>query len=1137
MTSIDNDAETVLHFAHGIEAELQLIRKDGSWIRGEEVVDIFDKLISRAKGLLDQRIRSTKIKSVANKCKFTAQTEEGERGSRIIANYEDPQGNYKEYTLIGHDPNVTSLTWILEIATPPCTTLEELAWWIQTLLAISQESLPKDERVILVSTGLNPTQEYVKNLSFGEHHHILGPDVDIEVRLGVYNMFRNFIPHLIALSVNSPFENKIPTDNVIIDEQGNLRAPKCKRSIRLLKNTTQMGPTSEFEFIPFMINADREYFSKHVNRSFARMVDIYPFTDYGTIEVRVFDTQLSIPRRIGLALLLQSLALKAKRMIENGERIPDVGAGSLATNRESAVSAGLWAPFKPSTSSESEFVGFYNSTINDDGTISNKKNRFLSDGIISMLRIIRDEFEELGLAENPFMQPLLTSIFGSEFVEPKTTGADIQLKVYAESDMNMVVLLRSLYGITRECCTNWLFDPLGGRPNLPTWLSWWKGLAIEIIPEGEFIFAGQKASFAITLQNVSDRVITDLVIRYNVENSNRMRVQNDVITLTELEVGEIEEVRVSFPTEGPETAYNILAIADIAGRQINLSETIRTYWIKAGIRTASTTQFADGISTLQFSGEIETNYPSDTELKTIISVVAPKQEKVLVQVSKEFTLESGELIIFNQEQYPKLVIPHKNEEGVARCYLHLVLQDITGQQILNIASKPFYVGYSHRGPSLKLDIEMPKRKVPGEAIHGRISIVNRDRMDLEDTILRIRFKNDDGDFHDITQIHVTNLINEEFGFQWSIPFTQDLISGVIQAEMSDNESSISIVESEHIRIDTRPVVLRIESLRAPGIVQIGESFRGWLRIRRSANDSGKASIRIYIIGPDNQRKMLTEQRLKSSRDLSVSFGPLQIPDFETPSDYVKLLAVLIYDGRIVDEKTVDISIDKGSKGLPVDIQILGVPRFANPNEVINSIIQLENTSKGIIEGILEVVFDSRLGKQLVYNKPLELESIEQKLVPITIKIPLSIEMSTAYVNVKLKVAGREIEHTHKMKIKALEGPRFWVETALRDRKGERLSGFIQRVTMIDIETKIKSDIKNLDNLEVSIRILSKKDIVKEFIHPLILDDNGEIIVNSQWITPPIDVVTGYYLEVRILHMNQPLPSRAIEYTPSKFTVY
>ncbi|MFX1370022.1 MAG: glutamate-cysteine ligase family protein, partial [Promethearchaeota archaeon] len=360
--------ENHLPFAHGIEVELQVINRDGTWIKGEDILQVFDRLVANAKSLLDKRIRSARVESVRRKFKQSSQTEEGERGSRVVALYESPDGTPKEYTLLGHDPNVTSLTWILEVATPPCTSLEELAWWVQTLVVISYDSLPKETRAILVSTGLNPAQEYLKNLSFGEHHHILGPDVNEEIKIAVYNMIRNFIPHLIALSVNSPFENKKPTDEVHLDEEGRVRAPKCKRSIRLLRNATQLGPINEFEHIPYLTSHDKEGFAKHVNRSFARMVDLYPFTDYGTIELRVFDTQLSVPRRVGLAIILQALALKAKRMVESKERIPDVGPAVLSVNRASALSAGLWGPFRPSDAlKDKEFTRIYNHVVDDNG--------------------------------------------------------------------------------------------------------------------------------------------------------------------------------------------------------------------------------------------------------------------------------------------------------------------------------------------------------------------------------------------------------------------------------------------------------------------------------------------------------------------------------------------------------------------------------------------------------------------------------------------------------------------------------------------------------------------------------------------------------------------------------------------------
>ncbi len=90
MESTEVTEEMKLPFPHGIEVELQVIKKDGSWIRGEDILDVFDKIVASAKGLLDKKIRTSSVASVREKYGQSSQTEEGERGSRIVATYQDP---------------------------------------------------------------------------------------------------------------------------------------------------------------------------------------------------------------------------------------------------------------------------------------------------------------------------------------------------------------------------------------------------------------------------------------------------------------------------------------------------------------------------------------------------------------------------------------------------------------------------------------------------------------------------------------------------------------------------------------------------------------------------------------------------------------------------------------------------------------------------------------------------------------------------------------------------------------------------------------------------------------------------------------------------------------------------------------
>ncbi|MCK5389249.1 MAG: hypothetical protein KAJ36_02085, partial [Candidatus Thorarchaeota archaeon] len=819
MSSTKDTEEMDLPFPHGIEVELQVIRKDGTWIRGENILDVFDKIVSSAKGLLDKKIRSSSVASVREKYGQSAQTEEGERGSRIVATYQDPSGNSKEYTLLGHDPNVTSLTWILEIATPPCTTLEELAWWVQTLIAISYESLPKDSKAILVSTGLNPTQEYLRNLSFGEHHHILSPSIDEKTKIAVYNMIRNFIPHLIALSVNSPFENKAPSDEIILDDDGRVRAPRCKRSIRLFRNTTQMGPTNEFELIPHIQDSNKDAFAKHVNRSYARMVDMYPFTDYGTIELRVFDTQLSIPRRMGLALILQALALKAKRMTERGETVPDIGAKTLAANRASAVSAGLWGPFR-SSEGKNDYHTIYNRQITDNGEIhSSKRNRFLGDAIVSMFYMIRDELDDLNIVENPFMQALLVSVFGSDFSPPRTTGADFQLDVYAKSDFNMVVLLKRLAEVTRECSTNWLYDPIEGTPHLPTWLCWWKGLEPEIVTDTDRPFAGQDVQFSILIRNSTGRNMENMSVTYSVEDSDRRVIDSNVLTIPSIEAGEVHVSTISFSTRKDISAYNIIAEVGFAGRLINLASTINMYWMKASIRPGTTTQFADGKTPVLFRSEVETNYPMKSLVTCEINLLAPGLEKILVSLTDSLHIEGGEVTVLENTNFRSLLIPPDAAEGVERCVLQMKLLNKEGFEIAEGTSKPFYVGFVRRGPQVVIESELKNSYIPGEYLSGIVIVSDKNKAIEATARLIVEYCTDSGQVIEIENLTAEEFLEKEVSFQWRIPQievgSQSYRVGKIKARVMMRGKEITASESDRFSIEHVTTKVNLDSLRVP----------------------------------------------------------------------------------------------------------------------------------------------------------------------------------------------------------------------------------------------------------------------------------------------------------------------------------
>ncbi|MHA1575884.1 MAG: hypothetical protein ACTSU3_00845 [Candidatus Thorarchaeota archaeon] len=1145
MSESPSNDELQLPFTHGIEVELQVIRKDGTWLRGEDILNVFDKLISNAMVLLDKRIRAAQVTTVKEKYSHSSQTEEGERGSRVIASYKDAAGVIRDFTLIGHDPNVTSLTWILEIATPPCTTLEELAWWVQTLIAISYESLPKDSNAVLISTGLNPTQEYLKNLSFGEHHHILGPEVEDVVKIAAYNMFRNFLPHIIALSVNSPFENKSSTDEIRIDDKGRTRAPKCKRSIRLFRNTTQMGPITEFELIPYLKEVDVEGFARHVNRSFARMVDMYPYTDYGTIEVRVIDTQLSVPRRIGLALILQALALKAKKMVTSGENIPDVGAKSLAANRESAVDAGLWGPFRPSiVNLDDRFTRIYNQKVRDDGTIDNdKKNRYMGDAVISMLNLIRNELEELRAIDNPFLQPILVSIFGSELIEPKTTGADFQIDVYAKSEMNMVTLLKKLTDITRECCTNWLYDPLEGTPTLPTWLCWWKGLVPEIITDTERVIAGQDAEFNITLRNAMSKPLENVSLFYAIEDSERHIVEQEIISISRIEPGEISVKHIEFRTKKDISAYNILVNIGMAGREIKLSSTINTYWVRSHLRPGTTTQFADGHAPVFFSGEIETNYPTRTSVNTRISVLAPKIESILAETTKTFDLESGNIQIFQHSDFPPLIIPLIKSEGVQRCVLKFDILDDADEVLTSATSRPFYVGYVHRGPQLIIHSDLKRHYEPGEKLQGLIQFRARGFVTNEQSKVKVGFYSDSENFLEIAQIQLSDLVDEPVGFEWVIPTIDSELqkdrTGVIRLDLLQNSSIVTSTESTRFAIEHSEVFIDIDSFRVTERSFVGGKISGWLRVHRNTDQGEAAVLTLALIYPDDGAFPILTQSIKQNRNLSISYGPLVIPSPKKKinPDHVILEATITYLGKVMDSRQAIVKLADSDDSDFHDISFSGIPGYSLPDDLINSTINVSSKSDEDITGELSVEFETVLGKSLLFTQTIEIAANQTKVFPFIIQVPLAAEMSTAHIKGQFKVHDKTSSARVRMKIKAIEEPLFHFEYSISNEDGTEVPGLVPRITPILLNIRGETKVSEISDLSILLRVMSRRIVVKQFEIPFPELQGQEFETQVKWLTPPVDVVTGYYLETVIEQKGKPLTKRAVKQVEKQFTVY
>ena len=902
-----------------------------------------------------------------------------------------------------------------------------------------------------------------------------------------------------------------------------------------------MGPTNEFELIPYIIESDKEAFAKHVNRSYARMVDMYPYTDYGTIELRVSDTQLSIPRRMGLALILQALALKAKRMVKRGESIPDIGAKYLASNRASAVSAGLWGPFHPSEGSD-QYHTIYNHQITDSGEInSSRRNRFLGDAVVSMFYLIREELDELKIVENPFMQALLASVFGSDFSLPRTTGADFQLDVYAKSDFNMVVLLKQLAEVTRECSTNWLYDPIEGTPHLPTWLCWWKGLELEIITDTERTFAGQDVQFSILIRNSTGRNMENISVSYSVEDSERNIVDSNILAIPTILAGEIHVSNVTFSTRKDTSAYNIIAEVGFVGRQINLASTINMFWMKASIKPGTTTQFADGKTPVLYRGEVETNYPMKSIVTCEVNLLVPGLEKIVSHLSDSFEIEGGETTILESTQFPPLLIPPDAAEGVERCILQMRLLNEDGHEIAEGASKPFYVGFVRRGPQVIIESELKSSYTPGEYIFGTIVVSDKNKDIIPSSRLIVEYYADSGEIIEIVDLSSDEFLENDVSFQWRVPHIEigrqaDRV-GRIRARVMTRGSEITSTESDRFTIEHITTRVNLDSLRVPKRSHIGGKISGWLRIRRNTELGNPANLTMTLVFPDGEEHIVLRQAVKQSKNLSLAFGPITIPAPKSvePPKSITLTATLSYAGLEMDKRSAEIDLVGGPSADIAKINFIGLPSFVLPDQMVQVTAQLESNLTKPIACELTIELESIGGNSILLEREIDLELGKPKMIPVPLRIPLGAEMSTAHLKAMLRCGNQSSGHSQRFKVKAIENPLFKIGFSIRNETGEEVPGLVARLSPVDIITRIESIREGMKNLKLHLRIMSRRDIVKEFELPI--GKERENILRVKWLTPPIDVVTGYYVDAQISQDGQHLPKRALDVTRKQFTVY
>jgi carboxylate-amine ligase len=270
----------------------------------------------------------------------------------------------------------------------------------------SQEIYP-DERYHQVVEDMQLVAR--ANLIFGLHVHV-GVE-DRETTIHLMNSMRYFLPHLLALSANSPFWLGMNTG---------LKSYRCKVFDKFPR--TNIPDTfkswSEYEnFVNLLIR------TKCIDNAKKIWWDIRPHPFFNTLEVRVCDIPLRLEETIALAALIQATIVKLYKLHAQNQSFRQYGRALMMENKWRAARYGI------------------SGKLIDFGKECEVSERDL---ILEYLQFVDDVVDELGSREEvAYVHNILKH----------GTGADRQLRVFQETggDLKKVVdymVLETQAGLT-----------------------------------------------------------------------------------------------------------------------------------------------------------------------------------------------------------------------------------------------------------------------------------------------------------------------------------------------------------------------------------------------------------------------------------------------------------------------------------------------------------------------------------------------------------------------------------------------------------------------------------------------------------------------------------------------------------------
>jgi carboxylate-amine ligase len=315
---------------------------------------------------------------------------------------------------------------VVEVGTAVCRTIKEAAADIKDLRR-RMIALTEENGLCLVAGATHPFADWRvqdiypddryrqvvedmqivarANLIFGLHVHI-GVE-DRETLIHLMNQLRYFLPHLLALSTNSPFWIGMNTG---------LKSYRCKVFDRFPRTNIPDTFDSWADFESFVNLLVRTHCIDNAKKIWW---DVRPHPFFGTLEIRICDLPMRADETIALAALAQATVVKLHKLHERNQSWRQYGRALIMENKWRAARYGI------------------DGLLIDFGRQEEVSERAL---IAEYLDFVDDVLDELGSRkEVEFVRWILEH----------GTGADRQLRAYEESGHDFKAVLKRMVEETK----------------------------------------------------------------------------------------------------------------------------------------------------------------------------------------------------------------------------------------------------------------------------------------------------------------------------------------------------------------------------------------------------------------------------------------------------------------------------------------------------------------------------------------------------------------------------------------------------------------------------------------------------------------------------------------------------------------